>query len=134
MKLCNVYCLTEQSYFSRILFKQVETSGPMSAKKDKVHRGFFSCHFLSFCVCVQGKSNSVLCLEGFNQLLLTMSTWFSPSSPLYSTSQTRQGMSLDDFLVYVNPTLSDKDPNERIHYFIGFFEVHQTILMRYCDH
>ena len=52
MKLCNVYCLTEQSYFSRILFKQVETSGPMSAKKDKVHRGFFSVTFYhSVCVC-----------------------------------------------------------------------------------
>ena len=53
-----------------------------------------------------------------------MATWFNPSTPVFATTETGQKVSLDDFLVSVNPSLSDKDPNERTHYFIRFFEVH----------
>lgn len=118
--------------FCRILFNQVETCSLVSTKKDKVVFTFLGS---SFCILLflffhnmQGKSNSLLCLEGFHQLLLMMITWFSPSSPAFAKSQIRQRtLSLHDFLVYVNPALRDKDSNELIHYLINFFEVSISI-------
>ena len=59
----------------------------------------------------QGKSVPVLCLEGFSQLLQTVST--------------RYPHKMEAFLTSINPTTEeDTSRNDRVHFFVRHFQVH----------